>query len=63
VAAWRTWLRKPAQAARLACGMPDYDAYLRHLREHHPEREPMGYEAFFTERQQARYRRGSSRCC
>lgn len=55
--------RKLAQAARLACGVPDYDAYLRHHREKHPGQAPMSYAVFFADRQQARYRRGASRCC
>ncbi|KFN43405.1 YbdD/YjiX family protein [Arenimonas oryziterrae] len=55
--------RKLAQTARLACGVPDYDAYLKHQREKHPDAAPMSYEAFFADRLQARYRRGASRCC
>lgn len=53
------------QAARLMVGMPDYDAYVQHMRLNHPEREPMSYEAFFRERQDARYggKGGSGRCC
>ncbi len=59
VALWRVC----ARAARLAIGIPDYDAYVAHLRERHPGRRPMGREAFFRERMQARYGRGRSRCC
>jgi uncharacterized short protein YbdD (DUF466 family) len=51
------------QAARLAVGVPDYDAYVAHMRARHPEREPMDRAAFFAERMQARYGRGRSRCC
>ncbi|TCO81299.1 uncharacterized short protein YbdD (DUF466 family) [Plasticicumulans lactativorans] len=53
------------QAARLMVGMPDYDTYVQHMRLNHPEREPMSYEAFFRERQDARYggKGGSGRCC
>lgn len=52
------------QTARLMIGVPDYEAYVRHVREHHPEREPMSYEAFFRERQEARFgRRGPGKCC
>lgn len=58
-----TLWKKLAETARLACGVPDYDAYLRHRREHHPDSVPMSYEQFFADRQQARYRRGASRCC
>jgi uncharacterized short protein YbdD (DUF466 family) len=51
------------QTARLCCGVPDYDAYVKHLREHHPERDVPDYKAFFRERQVARYKGGGGRCC
>ncbi|MGL4860264.1 MAG: YbdD/YjiX family protein [Enterobacteriaceae bacterium] len=51
------------QAARLMVGMPDYDNYVQHMRLVHPEQEPMSYEAFFRERQEARYGQGQGRCC
>lgn len=52
------------RTARLACGVPDYDAYVAHVRAHHPEREPMTYAEFFRDRQDARYRRGGrAPCC
>jgi uncharacterized short protein YbdD (DUF466 family) len=51
------------QTARLSCGVPDYDAYVRHLRERHPEREVPSYQAFFRERQVARYKGTGGRCC
>jgi uncharacterized short protein YbdD (DUF466 family) len=52
-----------ARAARLAIGIPDYDAYAAHMRERHPLVEPMDREAFFRERMAARYGKGRSRCC
>ncbi len=36
-------------------GMPDYDNYVQHMRLTHPELPVMSYEAFFRERQEARY--------
>lgn len=57
--AWR-WL---VRSARLAVGVPDYDAYVAHQRRAHPDREPMSREAFARERMDARYGRGRSRCC
>lgn len=53
------------QAARLCCGVPDYDAYVRHLRDKHPERPVPDYATFFRQRQEARYggRGGGFRCC
>lgn len=61
-ALWRWW-KFAVSAARLAVGVPDYDTYVRHLRERHPDQSPMSYEAFFSERLQARYRPGRNRCC
>lgn len=58
-AAWRFGVT----AARRAIGVPDYDAYVAHLRAHHPERRIPTYPEFFAERQQARYRGGGGRCC
>jgi uncharacterized short protein YbdD (DUF466 family) len=52
-----------ARGARLAIGIPDYEAYVMHMRARHPDRTPMNREAFFKERLQARYGRGRSRCC
>ena len=57
--------RRMVQTARLCCGVPDYDAYVRHLREQHPERPVPDYATFFRQRQDARYagRGGGFRCC
>lgn len=52
-----------ARLARAAIGLPDYDAYLAHVRARHPDAAPMDRDAFFRERMQARYGRGRSRCC
>jgi len=51
------------QSLRLMVGLPDYPAYLRHMAATHPDREPMSYEAFFRERQEARYGARMGRCC
>ncbi|MDM0112740.1 YbdD/YjiX family protein [Variovorax sp. J22R133] len=61
--AGRYLARTLAQSLRLMVGVPDYDTYLAHMKVTHPDREPMSYEAFFRERQQARYGGGSGRCC
>ena len=58
----RGW-RLLVQAARMLVGMPDYEVYRAHLRQHHPEREPMSREVFFRSRQEARYHGGTGRCC
>jgi uncharacterized short protein YbdD (DUF466 family) len=54
---------RAVQMARSSIGVPDYDTYVAHVREHHPERTPMSYETFFAERQNARYKGGGGRCC
>ena len=55
--------RRLVQTARLCCGVPDYDNYVRHLREKHPDRPVPDYATFFRQRQDARYGRGGFRCC
>jgi len=66
-AALRGWLRRAwslaVRTARLAVGIPDYEAYVAHTRRCHPGRAPMARDAFFRERLAARYGRGRSRCC
>ncbi len=55
-----------AQTARLMIGLPDYETYVAHMSATHPELEPMSREAFFVERQEARYGgkgRMMNRCC
>ena len=59
----RVFWRHAVQMGRLIIGVPDYDTYVEHVRRFHPERTPMSYEAFFAERQAARYRGGGGRCC
>lgn len=54
------------QAARMLVGMPDYDTYVQHMQTQHPDQSLMSYEAFFRERQEARYGGGKGRpvrCC
>jgi uncharacterized short protein YbdD (DUF466 family) len=52
------------QTARLMCGIPDYDGYVAHVRQHHRDRPVPSYEEFFRQRQDARYgRNGNARCC
>ena len=51
------------QTAQLMCGLPDYDAYVAHVKTMHPELPVPSYAQFFRERQDARYGRGTARCC
>jgi uncharacterized short protein YbdD (DUF466 family) len=52
-----------AATARLMVGVPDYDAYVNHMRSTHPNETPMDYTSFFRARQDARYGGSQSRCC
>lgn len=60
-----TWRRYAGQTMRLMVGLPEYDAYVAHMRATHPEAEVMSYEVFFRERQEARYggKGRVGRCC
>ncbi len=58
-----TLFTRAKETARLMCGLPDYDAYVAHVRNAHPDMPVPSYEAFFRERQAARYGRGAARCC
>lgn len=52
------------QSLRLMVGLPEYDTYLAHMEREHPDKPVMTYEAFFRERQEARYGSGrSGGCC
>ena len=47
---WRT-----AQTLRLMVGVGDYEAYLEHVRKHHPEQQAMSRSDHFRYCQNARY--------
>jgi len=47
-----TWM---ARTARLMVGVPDYDNYVAHRQQHHPEQPIMTHAEFFSERMNARY--------
>ncbi|WP_066515100.1 YbdD/YjiX family protein [Sphingobium cloacae] len=58
------FLTRLRQIARAMVGAPDYDAYLRHMREHHPGIPPLSEAQLFRERQDARYGgKNGGKCC
>ncbi len=60
----RQWQGLLVSSGRQVCGIPDYEAYLAHHRQHHPDQPVLSYEAFFRQRIDARYGgRGRMRCC
>ncbi|SDA15381.1 Uncharacterized short protein YbdD, DUF466 family [Nitrosospira sp. Nsp18] len=51
------------QSLRLMAGVPEYSAYVAHMRSRHPNKPPMSYQEFFQECQTARYDGRVGRCC
>lgn len=51
----KTLGRGVAQAFRLMVGVQDYERYVAHMAEKHPELTPLSREAFFRACQEARY--------
>ena len=56
-------IRNLLTALRRVCGMPDYAAYVAHLRERHPDRPVPSEREYYQEFVNARYAGGTSRCC
>jgi uncharacterized short protein YbdD (DUF466 family) len=48
---------------RRVLGMPDYAAYVAHLRAHHPDRAIPTEREFYDEYLRTRYADGPTRCC
>ena len=48
---------------RRLLGMPDYDAYVAHLRARHPDRAIPTEREFYDDYVRARYADGPTRCC
>jgi uncharacterized short protein YbdD (DUF466 family) len=44
-------------------GVPDYDRYVAHMHEYHPDEPVLSRDAFMRERLAARYERPGARCC
>ena len=55
--------RYMGQSLRLMVGVPEYDTYVAHMRDKHPDQPVMPYQEFFRERQEARYGGKVGRCC
>ena len=59
----REKIDRAACILRRVIGVPDYDIYLAHIREHHPETTPLTREEFTNQRLLDKYTRPGSRCC
>lgn len=58
-----SWFRSVARIVRTIVGAPDYDRYVAHMRDHHPECEPVSLDDFMRQRLESRYSRPGARCC
>lgn len=55
--------QKLREGGALMVGVPDYERYLAHMREVHPELVPLNRDAFVRSRMQARYGgKGTGKC-
>jgi uncharacterized short protein YbdD (DUF466 family) len=55
--------QKLREGGALMVGVPDYERYLAHMRQTHPDFTPLSREDFFRNRMAARYGgRGVSKC-
>jgi uncharacterized short protein YbdD (DUF466 family) len=60
----RAWmLQRMISAVRAVAGMPDYEAYVAHLRSCHPDRPVPSERLFYDEFVKRRYGDGPTRCC
>ena len=59
----RRWLDSAAAVVRRIIGVPDYDNYLAHMRERHPDVTPMTRERFMATQLAARFEKPGARCC
>jgi uncharacterized short protein YbdD (DUF466 family) len=56
-------LRRALRILRTIIGEPDYERYLTHMREHHPECAVASHDEFMRQRMESRYTKPGSRCC
>lgn len=56
-------LERAVRVVKRIAGMPDYAAYVEHLRCAHPDRPIPGERQYYEEYLQARYGAAPTRCC
>jgi uncharacterized short protein YbdD (DUF466 family) len=56
-------LERALRVVRRISGMPDYAAYVEHLRRRHPEQPVPSPRQFYDDYLRARYDNGPTRCC
>jgi uncharacterized short protein YbdD (DUF466 family) len=55
--------RRAALVIRRIIGAPDYERYLAHVAQRHPDSVPLSRDAFARDALARRYDRPGSRCC
>jgi uncharacterized short protein YbdD (DUF466 family) len=63
VAGVRETLRRAAAVVRRVIGVPDYERYLAHVRQCHPDQQPLTRQQFEESRLHDKYSRPGQRCC
>ncbi len=59
----RVLLQRTAAVVKRVAGMPDYAAYVTHIRAAHPEHAIPTEREYYASYVDAKYRAGGSRCC
>ena len=59
----RVRMTRIAQVIRRIIGVPDYERYLMHTRQCHPEQSPLTPEEFARDALIRRYSQPGNRCC
>lgn len=59
----RAWTVHMGAIVRRVIGAPDYERYLSHMRERHPDQRPLAQREFLAACLSTRYDRPGSRCC
>ncbi len=59
----RTFGERGCEVWRGVFGIPDYDAYLAHMRANHPDQTPLGRGEFLAWALDRRYAGRGPRCC
>jgi uncharacterized short protein YbdD (DUF466 family) len=56
-------LRGALRVVRAIIGAPDYERYVAHMQEHHPECQIATRDEFMRQRLESRYSKPGARCC
>jgi uncharacterized short protein YbdD (DUF466 family) len=59
----RAGIARVSYVVRRIVGVPDYESYVRHMRKHHREREPLSQREFVQQCWADKYSRPGHRCC